>query len=92
MNRRVEAESFVDLVRQLAHIVEPVLEVEQEGNNFCSIQYPGIGDKLWVKVFYRDGEALYQIFKNRLKEAKSLHHDEINPVKKEYLLGFCASI
>ncbi len=86
MSHHVESEPSIELVRQIAHFVDPVLMVVKEGSNLCSIQYPGIGEKVWVKVFYRDGDALYQIFKNRLKEAIPLHLDQISPVKKDYLL------
>jgi hypothetical protein len=86
MSYHIESEPSIELVEQIAHFVDPVLMVVKEGNNLCSIQYPGIGEKVWVKVFYRDSDTLYQIFKNRLKDAKPLHLDQINPVKKDYLL------
>lgn len=83
MNDTFDFQIFMAAIQRVARQVDPVLQVTQAGEDMCLVQYPGLGDQVWVKAA-AEGEK-FRVYKNRHSDPKPIHLDRISPVGEGFL-------
>jgi hypothetical protein len=83
MTAKLDFDAFISRVRQVASKVDPVLEVKPAGEDVCLVEYPSLGEHIWVEAAF-EGEK-FRVYKTLVHDPKPSHLEKLTPVGAGYL-------
>jgi hypothetical protein len=83
MTATLDFDAFISKVRQVASQVDPVLEVKPAGEDVCVVEYPSLGEHIWVEAAFA-GEK-FRVYKTPVHDPKPSHLEKLTPVGAGYL-------